>query len=228
MAKVREVGSLVTYQHPHAPMAEALRTLRTNLQFASIDKPIKSLSVTSATPEEGKSTISCNLAVVYAQAGKKVLLIDADLRKPTVHKIFGITNIVGLSSVIIGAATVGEAVQETAVEGLSVLMSGPLPPNPAEIVGTNRMKQLIAELGEDYDIIIVDTPPVAAVSDPLIVSTIVDGTVLVVAHGQANREIVQQAVAGLRKVKANLLGVVMNQVPVNGAGYTYYQYYGQK
>lgn len=227
MVQSRE-NNLSCYFHPRATMAEALRRLRTNLQFVSVDKPMRSLVITSATPGDGKTTIASNLAVIYAQAGSKVLLIDGDLRRPTLHQVFSIPNIVGLSSLMIGACQVKEAIQETTVPGVSVILSGPLPPNPAELLGSERMKNLVTELQEQYDLTILDSPPVAAVSDPLILSTLADGTLLVVAHGRTKRDLVQQAASSLKRVKANMVGVVMNQVPADGSEYYYYsKHYGE-
>ena len=214
--------SLATYADPRSASAEAYRMLRTNLQFSSPDEPLKSVVVSSATPGEGKTTTACNLAVTFAQAGKKTLLVDGDLRKPTVHKFFGLANDSGLSSMIVHNQ--GEVAELSSVENLYVITSGPIPPNPAELFSSNKARDLFASLEEQYDIIIVDTPPIAAVSDAMVLSTYASGTLLIIDHGVVTNDLAQKVVAQLRGVKINILGVVLNKVPMNGQDYYYYQY----
>lgn len=214
--------SLASYADPRSASAEAYRMLRTNLQFSSPDEPLKSVVVSSATPGEGKTTTACNLAVTFAQAGKKTLLVDGDLRKPTVHKFFGLANDSGLSSMIVHNQ--GEVAELSSVENLYVITSGPIPPNPAELFSSNKARDLFASLEEQYDIIIVDTPPIAAVSDAMVLSTYASGTLLIIGYGVVSNDLAQKVVAQLRGVKINILGVVLNKVPMNGQDYYYYQY----
>jgi capsular exopolysaccharide synthesis family protein len=198
--------------------------LRTNLQFSSPDNPVHSLVVTSATPSEGKTTTSANVAVTFAQAGNKVLLVDGDLRKPSVNKIFGMANIAGLSNLIVSNISPREVIQPCWVDNLYVLTSGPIPPNPAELLGSKRSRQLFSLFEENFDMVIIDAPPVAAVGDALILSTMASGTLLVIAYREVEKDLAKRTVDQLRNVKANLLGVVLNKVPEKGAGYFYYEY----
>lgn len=218
---------IISEINPKSPISEAYRILRTNLGFSAIDKELKTIMVTSAQPGEGKSTTSVNLAVVYAQADKKVLIIDADLRKPKLHQMFVKTNRIGLSHLLSGQSILLQAVMETHIPNLSVITSGPIPPNPSEILSSNRMTRLLEELRGAFDIIILDTPPVLAVSDAQIVAAKCDGVLLVVHAGKTKRDAVMKAKASLDHVKANLLGTVLNQKSRRDADdYYYYYYYG--
>jgi len=181
---------------------------------------------TSSNPGEGKSTTASNLAVVYAQADKKVLLVDADLRKPTVHHFFTVSNRGGLTSVLTGQQSLAAAVKDTSIDNLQILTSGPIPPNPSELLSSKKMANLLVELREKYDIIIVDTPPVLAVADAQIVSTLCDGTVLVLNAGRVKRELAAKAKANLEHAKARILGVVLNNLERKTADAYYYYYYG--
>ncbi|WP_370639106.1 CpsD/CapB family tyrosine-protein kinase [Cohnella sp. REN36] len=214
---------IITDRQPKSPIAEAYRTLRTNLQYSGLDEPIRTLMVTSATPEEGKSTTINNLAVAYAQGDSKVLLIDADMRKSTAHFAFGLSNRHGLSSLLSGQCELLDAVQQTHVHNLSVITSGATPPNPAEMLASRKMDKLIADLRERYDLILIDTPPVLAVSDAQIVSTKCEGVLLVVKAGELKRGPALRAKEQLSFVNARLLGVVLNQAKGPEAG-TYYDY----
>ncbi|SDS29690.1 capsular exopolysaccharide family [Paenibacillaceae bacterium GAS479] len=219
-------SGLVTFYEPKSPISEAYRSLRTNIQFSSFDEPIKIMMVASANPGEGKSTTASNLAVTYAQEGKKVLLIDADLRKPSVFKVFNVSNRVGLSTVVSGQCHVQDAVQDTMVENLFVLTSGPVPPNPSELLASQSMKTILEEFKADYDVVIFDTPPVLAVTDSLIVSAMCQGVLLVVQAGKVKSELVRKAKANLEHVHARILGVVLNNTKSRkGDKYNYY-YYG--
>ena len=212
-------------QNPKSPISEAFRTLRTNIQFSSIDKPIKSIVITSSGPGEGKSTVSVNIAATIAKSGKKVLLIDADLRKPTLHKLFHITNLEGLTNILVDDVNYTQFLHESkGIEGLDLIGSGPIPPNPAELVGSNKMKSFIDNMNSIYDMIILDTPPVGLVTDSALLSTIVDGTILVCSVGEADIVAAKRSKELLEKVKANILGVVLNKVPINGGGYYKYHY----
>lgn len=217
---------LVTHRDPGAAASEAFRVLRTNLQFMSLDKPLKSILVTSATPVEGKTTTITNLAVAFAQSGVSVCLVDADLRRPTVAKTFGVENWSGLTTALIGQGELDACLRETVVAGLTVLPSGPIPPNPAELLGSARMARLVAELEQRFDLVLIDTPPVLVVTDAAVLAPKVGGTVLVVRAGQVARHQAQRAKAALVSVQAQVLGVVLGAVSQEGRdGYYYYYYY---
>jgi len=181
--------------------------------------------VTSAGPREGKSSTVANLAVSMAQAGKSVLVIDADLRNPTQHKLFGLNNGQGLSVALVQDQDYQQYIRETAVPGVMVLTGGPIPPNPAELVGSNRMKRLIQELSTQYDVVLIDTPPIVAVTDAAILAQEVDGVILVLASGEVNKEYAQRAKELLDKVGAKILGAVLNKVDMKTSEYYYYYYY---
>lgn len=217
---------IITYENPKSPVSEAYRTLRTNIQFSNIDKNIKSIVMTSTGPGEGKSTTSANLAVTMAQNNKKVLLIDCDFRKPRVHKYFGISNSKGVTSILSEDLDYKEVLHSTDIgSSLDVLTSGPIPPNPSELLGSKKMKSFLEMVEEDYDMVLIDSPPVGMVTDAAVLSTIADGVILVCAVGQAIIEAVQNAKALLQKVNANILGVVLNKVPVGEGRYYKYHYY---
>jgi capsular exopolysaccharide synthesis family protein len=221
------IRSLVTLRQPKSPASEAFRTLRTNIDFSSFDKEIKTLMITSAVPGEGKSTTAVNLGIAMAVTGKRVLVIDADLRDPTQHRFFDFDNRVGLTSLMINEELqLVNVVRKTEVNAFFVLTSGPIPPNPAEILTSQKMRKFVAGLTEVFDMVIVDSPPVTAVSDASILASYLDGVVLVVGSGAVAREVVLRARDQLQKVKANILGVVLNKVPANGSGYYYSYYYG--
>lgn len=224
-ASTQSTYKLLTLSNPKSPITEAYRTLRTNIQFASIDKTIKTIMVTSTGPAEGKSTSITNLAVVFAQADKKVLLIDADMRKPTIHHFFILPNRVGLTNIIAGTAGIESALQTSTLPNLHIITSGPVPPNPAELLGSKRMETLIKELISEYDYILFDAPPVIAVSDAQILSQFMDGVLLVVNSGHTHREMAVKAKGLLENVNANVIGVVLNNKEAKGEDY-YYYYYG--
>ncbi|WP_315073989.1 CpsD/CapB family tyrosine-protein kinase [uncultured Clostridium sp.] len=207
---------------PKSMESESYRTLRTNIQYSSIDKKIRSIVITSAHPEEGKSTVSGNLALSFAQNGKKVIIIDCDLRKPSMHKKFNISNLYGLSEVLIEKETLDNAIQEYN-PNLCILTSGKIPPNPAEMINSNSMNNLLQELKDEYDVIIIDSPPLENVTDGQILSAKVDGTILVVKAGESKMDAVKEAKNLLNKVGANIIGIVMNQVRKNKKDYYYYE-----
>ncbi|PAD22641.1 capsular biosynthesis protein [Terribacillus saccharophilus] len=218
------VRSLITKFNPKSPISEQYRTIRTNIEFASVDATMRSLLVTSSGPSEGKSSTTANLAVVFAQQGKKVLLIDADLRKPTVHYTFKLDNRAGLSTVLVGEKPLEEATKETDVPNLDILTCGPIPPNPSELLGSNAMKQLIKKAQETYDMVIFDTPPVLAVTDAQILANTCDGALIVVRSEQTEYDAIQKAKELLEPAHAKLLGIVLNDVAQKKSN-TYY-YYG--
>lgn len=218
---------LATLLTPRSPVAEAFRTLRTNLDFASVDTPLRRLLITSAEPGEGKSTIAANIAVAFAQAGKKVILIDADMRRPSVHQLFEVPNSHGLTTLLRanepGAGAVAHVTQEA---GLRLITTGPLPPNPAELLGSERMRVLMSRLANEADLIVIDSPPLHAVTDAAVVARAVDGVVLVTQPGTTKRAALAQAKEALDRVGARVLGVVLNQVTDRSAAGYYYRYDG--
>jgi protein-tyrosine kinase len=216
--------SLITIEDPKSPISEQYRTIRTNVQFSFVDAPMRSLMVTSTGAGEGKSTTAANLAVVFAQQGKKVLLIDADLRKPTVHYTFRLNNYTGLTNVLTNSAPLLPSCQETRVENLYVLTSGPIPPNPAELLSSKAMEQCIQQLYNEFDLLIFDTPPVLAVTDAQILAHQCDGTVLVIESGRTEIEAAVKAKELLEAANAKLLGVVLNKRKHRQGHYYYYQY----
>ncbi|MFT9486546.1 MAG: CpsD/CapB family tyrosine-protein kinase [Tepidibacillus sp.] len=227
VVKENRYMKLITFHDPKNPVAEAFRTIRTNIQFASIDNPLRSIMVTSTGPSEGKSTIIANLAVVMAQSEKKVLLIDADLRKPTVHHTFHIPNRVGLTNLLVGDEEIDQVVQQSELPNLSILTSGPIPPNPAELLSSKKMSRLVEEFVSSYDLVLFDAPPVVAVTDAQILSGYTDGVMLVVNAGKTHREMALKAKQQLEHVQANVIGVILNNKDMKEQGY-YYYYYGQQ
>ncbi len=217
-------NGLITHSDPRSPIAEAYRTIRTNIQFSSVDQALKTLLVTSAGPDEGKSTTLANLAITMAQTGQKVMIIDCDLRKPTQHKMFRVAQAPGLTSLLVeGDYPVDMYVRDTEVPNLRLLPSGPLPPNPAELLQSRHMEQVLEGLKARADVLLCDTPPLIAVTDAAVLSTRLDGTILVVKAGQTRRELVRSAKDLLEKVHARIIGVVLNNVEVRGDFYYYYE-----
>lgn len=223
-------AKLITVAHPKSPISEQFRTIRTNVNFMAIDKPIKTLALTSANVSEGKSTITDNLAIVWAQTGQRVLLIDADLRRPTLHTTFNKSNQEGLTTILTSGTNsvdLRQIVQASGVENLDILTSGPIPPNPAELLSSQRMNTLIESVKSIYDMVIVDVPPMLEVTDTQVLSHYLDAMALVVKQGQTQKLAVKRAVELLNLAHANLLGYVMNDVNADGdAGYGYGYGYG--
>ncbi len=222
---------IISLTDPKSSIAEAYHTLRTNILFAGLDNPIKSVLVTSALPQSGKTTTVANLGVTIARTGANVLIIDVDLRRSSQHHIFKLNNDVGLTSLLVDEnLNLEDAVQKTGVANLSVLTSGPLPPNPSELIVSKPFKNLIKRVKDNYDFVLIDSPPIIAVTDPALLSHFVDGTILVVDFGRVPREMAQKAKEQLVNVRANIIGVVLNKIPANGHGYYYYyynRYYGE-
>ena len=218
---------LITKTDARSPVTEQYKTIRTNIQFSAIDHEIKSIMLTSSNPGEGKSTTAANLAVVFAQQGKKVLLVDTDLRKPVVHTIFEIKNNIGLTNVLTKRKSLKDAVKPTSESNLFVLPSGPIPPNPAELLLSHAMKNFYELALCTYDLVIFDTPPLLAVTDAQIISGFCDGTILVVSSGKTKVEEVDKGLELLKKANANMLGVVLNNKKVTNQNH-YYYYYGTK
>lgn len=220
--------AIITDINPKSPISEAYRSLRTNIEFSAVDTEIRTIMVTSAGPGEGKSTTVSNLAVSYAQSEKKVLIIDADLRKPTLHHTFVQSNRQGLTSVLTNQVKAADVIRETEIENLYVITSGPIPPNPSEILSSRRMTSLIDEMKEQFDIIIVDTPPALAVTDAQIVAAKCDGVLMVVDFGKVKRDLAIKVKNNLERVQARILGVVINNIDRDNAEAYYYYYYGSK
>lgn len=217
----QQYKGFVVEQMPKSAATEAYKMLRTNIQYSSFDKEIKTIVVTSAQAAEGKSTVSGNLALSFAQIDKKVIIVDCDLRKPTVHKNFKISNLVGLSEVLIGQSILDKAVQKYNNE-FDILPSGKIPPNPAEMLSSSAMTSLIETLKDNYDIVILDSAPIQAVTDAQILSTKVDGTILVIRAQRTDKESVIEAKNLLNKVGANIIGAVLHAVENTKGKYSYY------
>ena len=209
----------------YAALGEAFRSLRTSVLLSSAGQPPRSLLVSSAQPGEGKTTVSANLAISLAQLGQRVLLVDADLRRPSVHRAFQIQGSLGVVSYLTGQQDWRTAVEKTALSGLDVLVSGPVPPNPAELLSSDRMQKLIQEALEEYKFVVVDSPPLLNVSDSRILATLVEGVVLVVKGGDTPRELVQRAQACISDVGARVIGAVLNNIDLHREEYSYYRSY---
>ena len=216
---------LVTSVNPKSIVSEQFRTMRTNINFSMPDEELRTILVTSASPGDGKSTVVANTAVVFAQEGKRVLLIDGDMRKPTVHYTFHLTNTIGLSNLLTRQTTLSEAVKASDIDGLDIITCGPIPPNPAELLGSRTMDKLLEEMKSEYDIILFDAPPVLSVTDAQILSNKCDGTVLVLSAGQTEKEGIIKTKEALVASQANIIGAVLNNYVLDKDHY-YYQYYG--
>lgn len=229
MAKKPEADyKLFAQQAPKSPLAEAYRTLRTNLNFAAMGQAYRSILISSVNPQDGKSSTAANLAVVLAQTGNKVILVDADLRKPVQHKIFGVGNEKGLTNCLAQKMRIEEAAHKGLIDSLTVLTSGPIPPNPAEMLGSEQARSLWPVLLEKYDYVIIDAPPILAVTDASILAAQVDGVVMVVNSGDTRIDHAREAKQQMQKANAHLIGVVLNKVKMETSEYQYYYYYSQE
>jgi non-specific protein-tyrosine kinase len=222
-------AGLVAYTEPKSAAAEAYRALRTNIQFASPDKPVHTILATSTRPDDGKSTTIANLAITFAASGAPTVLVDADLRRPHLHRMFGLSNDSGLTTWVseaaranVDIASVSLPLQATMVPGLKVLTSGPAPPNPAEILASQRVAELLSLLREAAEYVLIDTPPIIAVTDAAVLAPRVDGVLLVVNAGKTRRDLALKARDMLRQVNATLLGVVLNNASIDKSAYEYY------
>jgi polysaccharide biosynthesis transport protein len=222
--------ALITVRHPRSPISEAFRSLRTNLQFAGVETPVKTLLVTSPSPSDGKTTIVANLASVIAQSGQNVVIVDADLRRPRIHKMFQISNRVGLSDQFIRSQDRFDgSLKNTEVANLHAITSGNLPPNPSELLSSGRMSEILKLLSDQFTTVIIDSPPTLLVTDAIVLAQRVDGVLLVVKPSVTKWASLGQAIEQLQRVKANLLGIVINDVNVGRSRYYYYRgYYKQK
>lgn len=223
--------NLITHSRPKSAISEAYRVMRTNIIYASVDKPVCTIVVTSSGPGEGKSTTVANLAITMAHGGSRVAIVDCDLRKPKMHKYFGVPNIIGLTNILVGSLNWREHVQSIDDEpNLSLITSGPIPPNPSEFIGSEKMKYFIEALKEAYDYVVVDTPPIGVVTEAALIAARVDGTILVIASGEVEIELAKRSKEALEKVKSNILGVVLNRIKEkNKSCYKYYNssYYNE-
>lgn len=217
---------LITLADPTSRVSEQFKTLRTNVQFAMVDKKLKSIVVASAAPNAGKTTIAANLAITFAMQGLNVLLVDCDLRRPSLHKIFHVQSSNGLTSLLSAPSlTIEDCIVKTEETGLSLLTAGAIPPNPAELLGSNRMREVEEEMKQKYDLVIFDTPPLLGFTDGQVMAGRADGTIFVVHYGVATKEGMLQSNEILKKVNANVLGAVYNQVPIDEQDNSYYYYY---
>jgi capsular exopolysaccharide synthesis family protein len=220
--------AVIATSNPNAFRAEAYRHVQTSLQFVDADDEMKVVVVTSCVPEEGKSTTVCNLALSLAEAGQRILLIDGDLRRPRAARYLGLPSGAGLTSVLVGKASLDEVIQSWGDHTFSVLASGPVPPNPSKLVGSKHMRQVLDELRGRYDMVLIDAPPVLPVADAIVLSAASDGALLVVRHGRTRRDQVVKAVTALRRAEVEVLGAVLNMAPRRGPdSYYYYGYSSQ-
>lgn len=216
---------LVMLLYPRSAAAEAFRTMRTNVEFADIDTGLHSILVTSPGTGDGKSTVAANLALAFAQAGRRTVLVDADLRKPTIHELFDLTNTYGLTTLIRSEViSLGQVIRTVDEPNLRVVTSGPLPPNPAELLGSNRMRTIIENLKTDADLVVFDTPPSAAVTDAAVLAGLIDGTILVVAANATRRQVARAVDESLTRVGGHVIGVVFNRLRAGGTDDTYEAY----
>jgi capsular exopolysaccharide synthesis family protein len=219
---------LVVHNRPHSGFAEAARSIRTNLLFTNPDHPYRKLLVTSAAPSEGKTTVACSIAVALAQSGQRVCIIDCDLRRPRLHRIFGRAGDAGVTNVLVGESTVQDVARPTQIENLWCIPSGPTPPNPADLLHSDRFRKFLETAGEMFDRIVIDSPPLVAVTDSAIISTIVDGTVFVIRGFKTARTLGLQGLRTLADVDAPVVGAVLNAIDLTRHDYAYYQYYYYK
>ena len=222
---------LITLSDPKSAASEAYRTLRTNIQFAGLDQPCRSILVTSTAAEEGKTTSVANFAVVAAQTGARVCVVDSDLRRPALHRLFKMGNTRGLTTALLEGLPFAEVAQPSIVASLSVLPSGPLPPNPAELVGSHRMRESLLAAAETFDLVLCDSPPVMAVADATALAAQCDGVVLVIRVGKTAHDILRRTVDQIESVKGRILGVLLNAADSRRDGYYHYyhsyqRYYG--
>lgn len=220
---------LIVEYKPTSPIAEQFRTVRTNIKFSIVANQNKVVSITSANPSEGKSVFISNLACTFAEQGEKTILIDADMRRPTVYKTFMVSNQNGLSTYLSGNSNLDESILKTDVDNLDVMVGGPVPPNPAELIGSDRFKNLLNTLSKDYEWVLIDTPPVNTATDASLIAAVSNGTIIVVPQGIADKSSVKGAIEQLKKVNVKILGSVMNRVNAKktaGYGGYYGGYYG--
>jgi len=222
-ANVRE--ELFTHRYPKSSITESLRAIRTSITFSTPDKQIQRMLITSAGPQEGKSTTVINLGIIFAQSGKTVCLVDSDLRRPRIHRAFGLEKNLGLTNLIVGEAEVEDVLVDSGVPNLTLLLCGPIPPNPSELLGSPKMHEIVDKLSERFDIVLYDSPPVVAVTDAVVLSRMMDGVVLIVKTGKTTIDMAIKAKNQLTDVGSHLVGAVLNDFNLRGEGYRYYYYY---
>jgi capsular exopolysaccharide synthesis family protein len=215
---------LISHLKLKDPVTETYRSLRTNLSFSSLDNPIKSIMVTSAGPSEGKSLTCANLAISFAETGRKTLIIDADLRRPTQHKLFNIDKKPGLSNYMVEEATLDDIIYEAGIDYLNIIPVGKTPPNPAEILASQKFAELMKTLQSKFDVLLLDSPPVISVTDPILISLNVGGVLFVLKFGATDKQLAISAIDRLKKSRANIIGAVLNETQFH-RGYGYYRYY---
>lgn len=225
--KERRKEPAISFETDNSAIAESFRKLRTNLQFLAVDNPPRVIVITSSMPNEGKSTTAMNIALALAEADNNVVLIDGDMRRPTLHKSFDLVGSVGFSTVLSGRASLSEALQKTNFPGLTVLTSGTVPPNPSELLGSMAAKKNIGDLRTQFDYVIVDSSPLLAVTDAAILAANADGVLLMARYGQTKTEQLSNAVGNLEDVGATVLGAVMTMLPTRGTASYHYTYYGE-
>lgn len=228
MSQSKSRKSLITVNDPLSPISEIYRSLITNIEFSGIDVAMKCVGVTSSVPEEGKSTTISNLAVAFAQNGKRTLLVDGDLRRPVQHQQFQLTRRTGTTAYMTGHCSLEDAIQETAIANLYVLTSGPQVPNPFEVVNSKKMQAMLEQLRDEYDIVLIDLPPVLAVSDAQILAKLCDGILLVVRSGKVKRAEAVKSKEQLERAGAKIIGTVLNRLSQKEQKMNYYYYYGDK
>ena len=222
------MSRIISIKNPKSPIAEAYRGIRTSIEFSNLDKNLQVITVTSSMQNEGKSTVLANLAVSFANLDKKVLIMEGDLRNPSVHRMFNISNIKGLTDILLQNKVFADCVHCTDVKNLHVLTCGAIPPNPSEMLSSKKIRDFIESLREYYDYIFIDAPPIGIVTDAGIISTFTDGCIFVVGAGDADIEMAKVSKERLEKVGANILGVVLNKFESSGASGYYNYYYEQE
>ena len=219
--------AIISYNDPKSVISEQYRAIRTNIEYSNVDQNTKTILVTSSDKNEGKTTTVSNLAVSFANLNKKVLLIDCDLRNPSIHKMFRLNNIYGLTDILAKDRAVDKCIQKTELENLYVLTAGSTPPNPAEILSSEKMKNLIEDLKNIYDYIFIDTPPIGLVTDAGVLSSFTDGVVLVVKSESVEKKYLEETKKKLDAVDARILGAILNSYKSEQKDYNYYSYYGK-
>ena len=222
------MGKIASLERPQSNISEAYRSIRTGIEFSNLDKGLKVICITSSKKDEGKSTVVANLAVNFAKIDKKVLLIDGDLRNPTTNRLFDLANTNGIVDILLGKKNLDDCIKKTKQENLYILTGGVIPPNPSEVLASQKMSEFIKGIRSEYDYIFIDAPPVGIVSDAAIISSYSDGVIFVVGSNEVDKNLAKLAKERLDSVNANILGVILNKfkADVNNEYYSY-DYYGQ-
>ena len=222
------MGKIASLERPQSNISEAYRSIRTGIEFSNLDKGLKVICITSSKKDEGKSTVVANLAVNFAKIDKKVLLIDGDLRNPTTNRLFDLANTNGIVDILLGKKNLNDCIKKTKQENLYILTGGVIPPNPSEVLASQKMSEFIKSIRSEYDYIFIDTPPIGIVSDAAIISSYSDGVIFVVGSNEVDKNLAKLAKERLDSVNANILGVILNKfkADINNEYYSY-EYYGQ-